>query len=113
MQQVVLHPRLGRQGEVRDLHLSEACCASPLKSVGQGAVSLHPLVFAFFGSGAHESGYPSPVSAQREGVGSTMEMVSRTRNAKGISVAPAFLAQTPSDPSLIDHRLRKLKRGEQ
>ncbi len=46
-----------------------------LMSVGRGVISLHPLVLAFFGSGAHVSGYPNPVSARERVVGSKTETV--------------------------------------
>jgi hypothetical protein len=54
-----------------------------LKSVGRGMICLHPLVLAFFGSGAHESGYPNPVSARERTVGSTTETVLQNSKRQG------------------------------
>jgi hypothetical protein len=54
-----------------------------LKSVGRGVISLHPLVLAFFGSGAHESGYPNPVSARERVVGSKTETVQQNSKRQG------------------------------
>ena len=62
--------------------LQQAIC-NILKSVGRGMVSLHPLVLAFFGSGAHESGYPNPVSARERVVGSATESVAQNSKRQG------------------------------
>jgi hypothetical protein len=56
---------------------------SILKSVGRGVISLHPLVLAFFGSGAHEPGYPNPVSAREWVVGSKTETVQQNSKRQG------------------------------
>jgi hypothetical protein len=70
-----------------------------LKSIGRGTISLHPLVLAFFGSGAHELGNPNPVSArdsERGWSARRRRRCSRTRNVKGTSASTAFWAQTLS-----------------
>ena len=62
--------------------LQQAIC-NILKLIGKGMVCLHPLVLAFFGSGAHESGYPNPVSARERVVGSATESVAQNSKRQG------------------------------
>ena len=62
--------------------LQQAIC-NILKLIGKGMVCLHPLVLAFFGSGAHESGCLNPVSARERVVGSKTESVAQNSRRQG------------------------------
>ncbi len=63
-------------------------------------LSLDPLVFTFFGSGVHETGYPTPVSARERVVGSMAETVQQNSKRQGDLGITGVLSADPI--ALID-----------